>query len=148
MTGLTMVASTACCEPCQRASPFATTSMRRSSDTGTSMFMSAAGGHDGRHAHRLLGRPAQQRVQEGGPGRRALRKLRRQPCDRRVGQGDHGRRTYAGATGSGKRSRRSSNTRNNGEVTVNSADLGKTVKARAACGPACDSSSARDAASR
>eukprot|EP00439_Symbiodinium_sp_Y106_P041772 s2421_g5.t1 len=40
--------------------------------------------------------PAQQRVQEGGPGRRALRKLRRQPCDRRVGQGDHGRRTYAG----------------------------------------------------
>ena len=54
------------------------------------------GGHDGRHAHRLLGTPAQQRVQEGGPGRRALRKLRRQPCDRRVGQGDHGRRTYAG----------------------------------------------------
>ena len=31
VTGLTMVASTACCEPCHRASPLATTSMRRSS---------------------------------------------------------------------------------------------------------------------
>ena len=38
--------------------------------------------------------------------------------------------------------------RNKGEVTVSSAEVGKAVKARAACGPACDSSSARDAASR
>ena len=36
-----MVASTACCVPCQRASPFATTS-----------------GHYGQHARRLLGRPS------------------------------------------------------------------------------------------
>ena len=36
-----MVASTGCCVPCHQDSPFATTSMRRSSQTGTSMFMSA-----------------------------------------------------------------------------------------------------------
>ena len=41
VTGPTMVASTACCEPCRRDSPFATTSTRRSSETGTSMCMSA-----------------------------------------------------------------------------------------------------------
>ena len=41
VTGLTMVASTACCEPCHKASSLATTSMRRSSETGTSTFMSA-----------------------------------------------------------------------------------------------------------
>ena len=83
---------------------------------------------------------------EGGPGRRARRKLRRQPCDRRVGRGPR-QAHVRGATGSGTRSRRSIRTRNKGEVTVSSAEVGKAVKARAACGPACDSSSARDAAS-
>ena len=39
--GLTMVASIACWEPCQSGRPLATTSTRRSSETGTSMFMSA-----------------------------------------------------------------------------------------------------------
>ena len=53
-----------------------------------------------------------------------------------------------GATGSGKRSRRSSKTRKSGDGTISSAEVGKTVKARAACGPACDSSSARDAVLR
>ena len=38
--GLMMVASMACWEPCQSSSPLATTSMRHSSATGTSMFMS------------------------------------------------------------------------------------------------------------
>ena len=37
-----MVASSAGCEPCQRGRPLATTSMRRSSETGTSRFMSAS----------------------------------------------------------------------------------------------------------
>ena len=37
-----MVASSASCEPCQRGRPLATTSMRRSSETGTSRFMSAS----------------------------------------------------------------------------------------------------------
>ena len=41
VTGLTMVASMACWEWCQSGSPLATTSMWRSSETGTSMFMSA-----------------------------------------------------------------------------------------------------------
>ena len=36
-----MVASTACGAPCHNDSPLATVSMRRSSETGTSMFMSA-----------------------------------------------------------------------------------------------------------
>ena len=40
--GETMVASSASCEPCQRGRPLATTSMRRSSETGTSRFMSAS----------------------------------------------------------------------------------------------------------
>ena len=39
--GLAMVASMACWEPCQSGSLLATTSMRRSSETGTSMLMSA-----------------------------------------------------------------------------------------------------------
>ena len=39
--GLTMVPSMDCWEPCQSGGPLATTSMRRSSETGTSMFMSA-----------------------------------------------------------------------------------------------------------
>ena len=109
VTGLTMLASTACCKPCHSTTPFATTPMRRSSATGTSMFMS------GKRTLRatLFGRPSQQPVQKS---------------------------PVRGATGSGKRSRRSIRTRNTGEVTVSSDEVGKTVKARAACGSACDSS--------
>eukprot|EP00439_Symbiodinium_sp_Y106_P077293 s244_g16.t1 len=94
----------------------------------------------------FLADPRSSPSKEGGPGRRARRKLRRQPCDRRVGRGPR-QAHVRGATGSGTRSRRSIRTRNKGEVTVSSAEVGKAVKARAACGPACDSSSARDAAS-
>ena len=41
-TGLTVVASTASCAPCQRGSPLQTTSMCRASWIGTSKFMSAS----------------------------------------------------------------------------------------------------------
>ena len=50
--------------------------------------------------------------------------------------------------GSGRRSRRSSKMRKCAEGTVTSPDVGKTVRVRVACGPACDSSSARDTESR
>ena len=40
--GLTMVASTATCKPCQSGSPLQTTSMRRASWTGTWRFMAAS----------------------------------------------------------------------------------------------------------
>ena len=60
----------------------------------------------------------------------------------------HPRQAHArGATGRGSRNQRRRTIRNCGEGRVSSDEVGKTVSARAACGPACDSSSARDAAS-
>ena len=76
---------------------------------------------------------------------RAHRKSHMLPCGRQAGQGDRGRQPWQaharGAIGSGKQSRRNSKTRKSGDGTINSAELGKTVRARAACGPACSSGS-------
>ena len=53
-----------------------------------------------------------------------------------------------GASGRGKRSRRSSRSRNWGGGTVTSSQVRTTVGDRAECGPACGSSNARDAGHR
>ena len=147
VTGLTMVASTACCEPCHKASPLATTSMRRSSETGTSIFMSA------KRTLRATRAPASWHTRATALSRGSARDASTpdvahaalwSPSGSRWPRQAHVR----GATGSGSRSRRSSKMRRCAEGTVTSPDVGKTVRVRAACGPACDSSSARDAESR
>ena len=142
VTGLTMVASTACCEPCHKASPLATTSMRRSSETGTAKrtlwaTRAPASWHTRATA---LSRGSARDASTPDVAHAALWS----PSGSRWPRQAHVR----GATGSGSRSPRSSKTRKCAEGTVTSPDVGKTVRVRAACGPACDSSSARDAESR
>ena len=52
---------------------------------------------------------------------------------------------WLGPSGSGRRSRRRMRTRKSELGTANSSHVGRTVNTRAAWGPACDSSNARDA---
>ena len=105
-TGLTMVASTANCWPCQSGSPLHTTSMRRASWRGICQLMSA----------------------------------KRTFCATRAPKAS--KAPPHGVSGKGSRNLRSSSTQN---CALEISWVGNTVKARAACGPACESSSAWDA---
>ena len=137
VTGLTMVASTACCAPCHRASPLATSSRRRSSETSTSMFMSA------KRTLRATRAPASWHTRATAFSRGRAREARTLEVAHAAlwspsGSGRPRQAHVRGATGSGRRNRQRSKTRKCAEGTVNFADVGKTVRARAACGPACD----------
>ena len=144
-TGLTMVASMACWEACQSGSPLATTS---------------SGGRL-RPAHRcscppdahcvpperrlLVGR-ARLPVRGAEHGRQARPRLR-SPVVSSVSR--QPRQAHAcGPTGSDSCRRRDNIAQNCGEETAGTREVGETVRARAACGPVCNKSSARDAASR
>ena len=88
VTGLMMVASTACCAPCHKAR----SRQFRCGGHRRSMFMSA------RRTLRATRAPASWHTlatAREGLGMRAHRKSHMLPCGRRVGQGDPGRRTCA-----------------------------------------------------
>ena len=110
VTVLTMVASTACCAPCYKAykdSPFATISMRRSPETGTSMFTSATRTLRATRApaswHTLAPARSRGRARHASTPDVAHAALWSPRESRRPRQAH-----VRGATGSGKRSRRSS----------------------------------------
>ena len=92
VTGLTMVASIACWEPCQSGRPLATTSMRWSCETGTSMFMSA------RRTFRATRAPASWQTRATARSRGKAReastrpRLHTQPGGHQAGRGDPDKR--------------------------------------------------------
>ena len=122
--------------PMPQGRPFATTSKRRASATGTSTFRSATP---------FAGLPADAAQQRA-------RGARRGPGPRRWhtrSGGSRPRRQHLdGARGSGSLKRRSKRTRNSAQGMVTSSCVGVTTKTRAAKGPAWDSSSTRDAGVR
>ena len=133
VTGLTMVASTASCAPFHRDKPLATTSMRRASAMGTSTFISARRTlwHTRPPASRHTGQPRAQAATHEGPvvpqaiqmavaAADARRQLQREPQAAQEQHPELGRRDEE-LRGS------------------------RPYWARPACGPACDSNSARDA---
>ena len=138
VTGLTMVASIASCAPCQRGRPLATTSMQRASLTGTSMFMSAS--LTLRATRAPLSRQTRATACSSGRALDANVAQASPSGSRRPRQ-----RQVRGAKGSGKRSRRRRSTRRCSGGRATAADVGSTVRARPEWGPACESSSARDA---
>ena len=134
--GDTIVASRASWDLCQRGRPFATTSMRRASATGTSTFMSAS------RTLRATLAPAsrQTRATVSSSGRaRVGRTPEVAQAARWSPEGSSCPRQLhlRGASGRGSRKRRSRRTRNKA--------LGMVTSSR---GPAWDSSSAREAGVR
>ena len=122
-------ASTTCCKPCHKESPFATTSMRPSSETGTSMFMSA------RRTLRATRAPASWHTLATARSRRRARDASTPDVAHAALWSPRGfkrpRQAHVrGATSCDKQSRRSSRTRKSGEGIVASVEAGKTVKAQ------------------
>ena len=135
------MASTASCSPCHRGRPLQTTSIRRASCTGTSRFMSASRTFLATRAPASRHTPA--RARSRGMAREArtpavAHAVRWSPstssglrqAQARVASGS-GRRNWKCALGS-----------------VTSSCVGRNIRAREECGPACDSSSAREAGDR
>ena len=137
----------ASCAPCQSGRPWATTSMHRASLTGTSMFMSAT-----RALRATRAPPSRQtRATACSSGRARDAKTpdvahaeRWSPSGSRRPR----QRQTRGARGSGSRRRRSKSTRRCSGGRATAADVGRAVRARPECGPACESSRARDAGLR
>ena len=146
-TGLTMMASTANCWPCQSGSPLQTTSMRRASWRGICKLISAkrtfcatrapASRHT-RASARSSGIALDGRTPAVAHAARWSPKASKAPPHRHA----------CGVSGRGSRNLCSSSTRNCALEMVTSSWVGNTVKARAACGPACESSSAWNARDR
>ena len=145
--GDTIVASRASWDPCQRGRPFATTSMRRASATGTSTFMSASrtlratlapASRQTRATACSSGRARVGRTPEVAQAARWSPKGRaaRDSCICAARAGGEAASGAAGAHG------------NKALGRVTSSRVGVTSKARAAKGPAWDSSSAREAGVR
>ena len=142
-----MVASSASWEPCQRGKPFATTSMRRSSETGTSRFMSA------RRTWRATLAPASRQTRATACSKGSARVASTPDVAQAVRWSPSGSSTpwqlhLRGASGRGSRKRRSRRTRNCALGMATSSRVGRTLRAREANCPACESSSARDAGVR
>ena len=141
VTGLTIVASSASCAPCQSGRPWATTSMHRASLTGTSMFMSAT-----RTLRATCAPPSRQtRATACSSGKARDAKTpdvahaeRWSPSGSR-----RPRQRQTRGRGSGRRRRHSKSTWRCSGGRATAADVGRAVRARPAWGPACESSRAR-----
>ena len=127
VTGLTSVASTASCAPCQSGRPLQTTSMRRASWTGTSMFMAASA------TLRPIRAPASWQTQ-------VMARSRRKAREASTPDVEHAARWSPDASSAPRqeqlrgrmRRRRRSRTRKCESGMATSSDVGSTVKARAA----------------
>ena len=142
--GLTSVASTASCSPCHRAARCrqprcarrpARVHISQAHIPGHTCASLAA--HPGKCA--LKGDGTRGKEAGGGTRRSVITKHR--SSGRRQAQA-------RGASGSGRRSRRRRRTRTCALGSVTSSCVGRTVRAREECGPACVSSSGRAAGER